>query len=77
MRASSVCVCEERGRDRERGLNGGATAMGMTTLTQEGADFPRREDGEKARDPRPGGERGQLAGVELGHVLARHLGFAG
>src|SRR5262249_34837865 len=76
-RAASICVYQERGRDSNRGRNGGENALGMTTLTQEGADFPGREDGEKARDPRPGAERGKLAGVELGHVRERHLGFAG
>ena len=49
----------------------------MTTLTQDCADLPGREDGEKARDARPGCERCQLAGVELGHVIERHMRFAG
>jgi hypothetical protein len=49
----------------------------MTTLTQERADLPGREDGQKARDARPGCERCQLAGIELGYVIERHLRFAG
>jgi hypothetical protein len=36
-----------------------------------------REDGEKVRDARSSGERGQLAGVELGHVLNREMRFVG
>jgi hypothetical protein len=49
----------------------------MTTLTQDGADLPGHEDGEKARDVRPGCECCQLTGVELGHVIERHMRFAG
>jgi hypothetical protein len=49
----------------------------MTTVTQERANLPGREDGEIVRDARPGGERGQLAVVELGHILERHVRFAG
>ena len=49
----------------------------MTTLTQEGADLPGCEDGEKARDAHPGGEHSQLACVELGYIIEQHMRFAG
>jgi hypothetical protein len=49
----------------------------MTTLTQDRTDLPDREDGEKVRDARPDCERCQLAGVELGNVIKRHVRFAG
>ena len=51
-------------------------ACGRAPVTQDGADLPRREEREKTGDPCPGGQRRQLAGVERGHVLDRHLRFA-
>ena len=49
----------------------------MMTVTQDRANLPGCEDREKVRDARPGGERGQLAVVEVGHILERHVRFAG
>ena len=49
----------------------------MTTLTQDRADCAGREDAEKAGNPRPGCKHGQFAGVELGHLLDRHVRLSG
>ena len=49
----------------------------MTPLTQELADRSSRKDGEKAGDARPDFERCQLAFVQLGNLIDRHVRLAG
>jgi hypothetical protein len=48
-----------------------------TALTQELSDLPGREDGEKAGEARTDCKDCQLALVELGNVLDRHVQLAG
>src|SRR5262249_12569965 len=45
------------------------------SVPYDGADPPRREDSEKLGDAGPGGDRCQLAGIELAHVFNRDLRF--
>ena len=52
-------------------------ACWMTVLTQYLSDLPGREDGKKAGDTRPDFEHGQLAFVQLGNVIDRHVRLSG
>jgi hypothetical protein len=45
----------------------------MTALTQYLSDLPGREDGEKVGDARSSCEHCQLAFVQLGNVIERHM----
>ena len=59
---------------RSRCLRG---ARWMTALTQYLSDLPDREDGEQAGDARTDFEPGQLAFVQLGNVIDRHVRLSG
>jgi hypothetical protein len=49
----------------------------MTALTQYLSDLPGREDGEKAGDARTDCERCQLAFVQTGNLIDRHVRLLG
>jgi hypothetical protein len=49
----------------------------MTALTQYLSDLPGREDGEKAGDARTDGAHCQLAFVQTGHLIDRHVRLLG
>jgi hypothetical protein len=49
----------------------------MTALTQYLSDLPGREDGEKVGDARSSCEHCQLAFVQLGNVIERHMRLLG
>jgi hypothetical protein len=49
----------------------------MTALTQYVADFPDREDAEKAGDACADCEHCQLAFVQLDNLIDRHVRFSG
>jgi hypothetical protein len=49
----------------------------MTALTQYLSDLPGHEDGEKVGDARSSCEHCQLAFVQLGNVIDRHVRLSG